>query len=498
MMKTSPSRRFQPKTGQSLVWLCCCLLAACTTGPDFKSPAAGSYTSHPDAAAYTEHSLPAQTTASQGTDGASQHFQVGQKISAQWWTLFQSPELDQLVKKALERNPNLAATKKTLQQAKDLYTALYGSLKSPNVSLAAQFGREQTSYIQTLNPSIDTNLYNAGVNVSYTVDLFGANKRALEAQQAQIDWQTYQLESAYLALSANVVTAAIHEATWREQIKQTQDLIASQNQVLQLLQAQLASGAVSMAPVLSQQSLIANTQAQLPGLQKSLSQARNQLAVYIGELPSEAQLPKFELGQLTLPIDLPLSVSSDLLRQRPDIQASEALWRQANAQVGVATASLYPQLTLSAQVASLGVNPNEIFQQKFSMWSLFAGVSAPVFNGGALEARKQAAIKAYEAAGDQYRGTVLNAFQNVADSLTALHEDANTLKAQTQAQQLAFEQLKLTRAQYELGGVSYLNLLNAQLNYQQATLAVVSARASRYVDTAALFQALGGGWWNRG
>ena len=471
-------------------------LAGCAQGPDFQTPAAPITGAH-----YTEQALAETTAGSAGLLGEAQRLggpesaKAFKGLQAQWWTVFNSPALDDLLKQALAHNPTLEAAKANLKQAEESYTAAYGSLALPNAALALQGGRERTALAQTGLSSFDTNLFNASVNVSYNLDLFGANKRALEAQQSLVDFQRFQLEGAKLALTANVVTTAIREASLREQLQTTRTLLRLQNEQLQVLEQQHQLGGVSLNPVLSQRALVNNTQVQLPPLEKALAQARHQLAVYVGKLPSEAGLPPLDLAQLKLPVDIPVSLAADLVRQRPDIRASEALWHQAAAQAGVATANLYPQINLTASLGATAPTAGDLLIGKWGFWNLIGGLTQPIFNGGALKAKERAAQAAYEAAGEQYRATVLQAFQNVADSLTALSQDAQALHAQVEAENAAKQLLDLSQTQYQVGGVSYLNLLDAQRNYQQARIAVVGARAARLADTAALFQSLGGGWW---
>jgi NodT family efflux transporter outer membrane factor (OMF) lipoprotein len=235
----------------------------------------------------------------------------------------------------------------------------------------------------------------------------------------------------------------------------------------------------------------------LPPLEKALAQTRHQLSVFAGKLPGESGLPEFQLDSLLLPLELPVTLPSSLVRQRPDIQASEALLHAASAQIGVATANLYPQITLSGNVGSAALQAGNLFGSGNGFWSIAAGLLQPIFNGGALSARRRAAIAAYDQAAAEYQGTVLTAFQNVADALRALDLDASALKTQAETEVLARESLELATQQYQVGAVSYLTLLDAQRSHQQARIGLVQAQAARYADTAALFQALGGGWWNR-
>ncbi len=469
-------------------------LCGCALGPDFKPP-------EPPASAdtsYTPTPLPAQTVGAQGVAGASQHFALARDIPAQWWAVFHSEELDQLIRSALQQSPNLAAAQAALRQAQENFRAESGNREYPNVTGQLGVARERVSAASLGLPGSSVfTLYNASVNVSYTLDVFGASRRTLEGLQATADYQRFQVEATYLTLSANLVTAAIREASLRAQLQATREVLEAQQQQLAVIEKQFALGAIPRSTVLSQQAQVAQTIASVPPLEKSLTQTRHQLSVFAGRLPSEAGLPEFRLDSLALPEELPVSLPSALVRQRPDIRASEALLHVASAQIGVATANQYPQLTLSASYGSASTVARDLFSSGTGLWNVGAGLLQPLFNAGALSARRRAAVAAYEQAEAQYRSTVLGAFQNVADSLRALEIDAAALKAQAAAEALARESLELTTRQYRLGGISYLALLDAQRIYQQTRIALVQAQAARYADTAALFQALGGGWWNR-
>jgi NodT family efflux transporter outer membrane factor (OMF) lipoprotein len=336
------------------------------------------------------------------------------------------------------------------------------------------------------------------VNVSYALDLSGGARRELEALLSQVDFQRLQLEGAYLTITSNVVTTAVKEASLRAQIRSMQDIIAAQEKQLGLVELQYRLGGATRTDVLAQRSQLAQTRATLPALNKGLSQTRHQLAVLVGKWPSESgALPQFDLDGLQLPEELPVSLPSSLVRQRPDIRASEALLHAASAQIGVATANQYPQITLTGSYGSMATTSSDLFSGKTTVWSLGAGLLQPIFRGGALSAQRRAAVATYDQAMAQYRATVLQAFQSVADVLRALEEDANTLKAQADAEAAARDTLDLTQTQFKLGAVSYLSLLNAERQYQEARISLVQAQAARFADTAALFQALGGGWWNR-
>jgi NodT family efflux transporter outer membrane factor (OMF) lipoprotein len=469
-------------------------LPACMVGPDFKKPAAPKVTS------YTRHDLPSKTVATPGlgSAGKSQSFEVGADIPAAWWTLFHSKALNRLICQGLANSPTLEAARATLAEAQATYEAQVGTSYYPQVTGTASGQRQRTPALPSSGvPSGITNLFNASVNVSYVLDVFGGARRQVEVAGAQVDYQHYQLEAAYLALTSNIVTTTVTAASLKAQIQATQSLINAQRSQLAIMKKQYRLGGISETELLTQETTLAQSLATLPPLEKSLAQSQHALAVLIGDFPSEAQLPGLTLNDLKLPTHLPLSLPSCLVRQRPDIRAAEALLHGATAQIGVATANLLPQLTLTGAYGGASTNPAGVFTSNAQMWNYAAQVLQPLFNGGALRATRRATIAANEAVFAQYRQTVLQGFQNVADTLRALDTDAKALKAEAEAETAAHTTLVLTREQLHLGGVSYLFLLNAQSNYEVARIARVQAQALRYADTAALFQALGGGWWNR-
>ncbi len=463
-------------------------------GPDYQAPAA------PQAARYTEAPLAPQTASAAAAAGAAQRYAPGADIPADWWELFRSEALGKLVRMAIAGSPTLDAARAALVQAQENLKAEY-SVLYPGADLSAGAARQRVSGAASGQPnghgSVYT-LYNASVNVSYAIDVAGGARRGLEALLAQIDYQKLQLEAAYLALAGNVVTAAVQEASLRAQIRATGEVARTQEEILGVVERQFELGAVSRAEVLAQRAQLAQTRTALPPLEKALAQTRNALAALVGRFPAGAELPESELARMQLPQELPLSLPSELARQRPDIRAAAALLHRASAEIGVATAAQYPRLTLSAAYGSAAARPAELFGGPAAMWSLGAGLLQPVFHAGKLEAERRAAVAAYEQALAQYRQTVIGGLRNVADVLEALKGDADLLKAQAEAEASARESLALARAQFELGGTSYLALLNAERQAQQAQIGLVQAQAARYADTAALYQALGGGWWHRG
>ncbi len=469
------------------------LLSGCAVGPDYRAPEA------PATGTYTVRPQPDQTEAAPVRGGEAQRFEVGAKISADWWTLFGSPELDALIKTALNGHPTLAAAQAALRQAEENLNAQYAVLyPSVDVGLGAKRQRTTgTSFGIPTIPSNVFNLYNASVNVSYAIDVAGGARRELEALRAGVEFQRLQLEAAYLSLAGNIATTAFREASLREQIRATREIAESQERQLQLVEKQFDLGAISRSDVLAQRAQLAQTRANLPPLKKALAQTRNQLAVLIGKFPGEAGLPELDLSTFQLPQTLPLSLPADLVRQRPDIRAAETILHQTNARIGVAQALMFPQLTLSGSYGFASTSKGGLFDPGTQLWNIGASLLQPIFHAGQLQARKRGAEAAYDQAFAQYQQTVLGAFQNVADVLFALEFDAVALKAQADAEAAARESLEMTTKQLQFGSASYLALFNAQRQYEQAKIGLVQAQAARYADTAALFQALGGGGWQR-
>ena len=423
----------------------------------------------------------------------------GADISARWWTLFKSPALDGLVRQALEASPTLARSSAKLRQAQEDLSARTGGTRFPKVDAKLSANRvdvnPQSLGVQNLPVQPPFNLYLASVGVSYTLDLFGANRRDLEALQAGVDYQRYELEAARLMLAGNVVTAAIREASLREQIAATQEIIELQERQLAITERLVNLGTAAQADAVAQRLDLAQIRAVLPDLQRQLEQVRHRLAVYIGKPPGAANLPEFKLVDLQLPPELPLSLPSELARQRPDIRAAEALLHQASARVGVATANLYPQITLSANLGSLASNGGDLFSSGSGFYVLGASLAQPLFHGDELQAKRRAAVAAYEQAGAAYQEVVLQSFQNVADVLRALEADAKKVKERTDAATQARTYHDITSARFKAGGVSYFFLLDAQRKLHGALIDRTQALAERYADSAALFQALGDSWW---
>lgn len=481
----------------SATTLFCAALSSCMVGPDFHAPKA------PPTTRYTEPPQPHRTVSipKSADAGKSQQFLSGRDISGEWWFLFHSKAINDLIDTGLANSPNLVAAKATLIEAQENLNAQIGTL-FPVVTLPVTAERQRfnaSAFGQSAGSSSSIfNLYNAGVNVAYTVDIFGALRRQIEAYRAQVDYEQYELAAAYLTLTSNIVTSSIAVASAQAQISATQEIVNSLRRQLDIMQRQLKLGGVSGNDVLTQASQVAATEAELPALEQALAQSQHNLATLVGSLPADFVLPPIRLDKLHLPDKLPLSIPSALVRQRPDVMAAEALMDVANAQVGVATANLYPQITLSGTYGYEALQPHNLFHSATNIWSATGGLLQPIFEGGQLRAKRRAAIAAYQVSYAQYQQTVLQAFQNVADTLRALQNDARTFKFEIDNEQASKKSLDIDQRLYKLGGVNYTTLLIAEKQYQQAVIARVKAQAARYSDTAALFQALGGGWWNQG
>ena len=331
------------------------------------------------------------------------------------------------------------------------------------------------------------------MSASYTLDLFGGNRRALEGLKAKVDYQDFELEAAKQTLAANVVNAAIQQASLRARIAIAQGLMDAQGQQLAITEERHKAGGVSLLDVQNQSILLDQTTATLPPLKKQLAQVNHQLAIYLGMEPAEAKIDGFDLNDLHLPEELPLSLPSSLARQRPDIRAAEALWHQASANVGVAAANLFPQITLNGSFGSQRVDSGELLSG-INIWSVAGKIMQPIFHGGELRARERLAVAAYDEAAAAYKQIVLKGLQEVADTLYAIDADARTLKARTDTTNHARSGYEIAQRQYQLGGISHLALLDAQRQLLQTEMDRTQAQADRYADTATLLYALGGGW----
>ena len=452
-------------------------------GPDFKRPEA------PTAPKYLPQSVRLE----------SQTLKPGRDLPSDWWRLFDSPGLNALLERALANNPDLAAAKATLAQARELAIAQESALL-PALDGQGYVRRQQVSGAQFGSPSRGSTLfsvYNVAINASYTIDVFGGIRRQIEAKAAEAEAQRYEMEAARLTLISNVTTTAIQEALLREKLAVTEAVMASQQQQLEILEKQFRLGGVPLSAVLAQQSLLTQTQAGVPDLQQQFEQTRHRLTVLSGQAPGAGLAEVFRLDDFKLPRELPISLPTRLVEQRPDVRAQEALAHAASAQIGVATTKMFPDVTLTANLGTVATRAGDLFMPGSAIWNTGLNLAQPIFHGGQAIHGLRAATAAFDAAAAQYRSTVLQAFQNVADVLEALETDETALKLQRTAESTAAASLALAQTQYQSGAISYLALLDSQRTHQQSRLGLVQAEASRLADTATLFHALGGGWWNR-
>jgi NodT family efflux transporter outer membrane factor (OMF) lipoprotein len=469
------------------------LVAGCTVGPDFERPAA------PDTARYTREPLSTGTVSAPVADGETQKFVTGMEIPSQWWMLFRSRELNALIERSIKANPSLEQAIAALRVAEENTRAQEGKFV-PLVQGNFTASRQQIAAStpgSSATGALTYSLYTAQVLVTYTFDVWGLNRRLVESLQAQADSQHFLVEAAYLTLTSNVALAAIQEASLREQITTTLDLIRINQKALDTLRERLQKGESSRVDVAAQEAAVAQIVATLPPLRKALAQQRNLLAALTGRYPSEEPPEKFTLAKLRLPRNLPVSLPSRLIEQRPDVRSAEELLHSAGAQVGVAIANTLPNFTLNANGGNTNPDLARLFSPESVFWSVANSATQTLFDGGTLLHQKRAAEDAYDQAAAAYRGTVLGALQNVADALRAIEQDANALKAAVDFERAAKTSLDLQNQQYQAGLINILLQLGAQQTYLQARLAVIQAQAARLADTVALFQAVGGGWWNR-
>jgi NodT family efflux transporter outer membrane factor (OMF) lipoprotein len=464
-------------------------IAGCQVGPNFATPDA------PTVAGYT----PAPLAKTVAADGQAQTFVQGLDVGGRWWTLYGSPDLDALVDRALKANPDLEAAQAALRVAREAYYAQRGALL-PTVDAGYSLSRQKVSDVDAspLNSNSQLfTLHTAQVSVGYTPDVFGGIRRQTESVQAQAEAQRFQTEAAFLTLTSNVVAAAIQQASLAEQIAETRTLIASDRKVLELMREQFRQGEIASPDVAAQETLVAQAEQTLPPLEKQLAAQNDLVADLSGRFPGDAPATAIALSSLTLPADLPVSLPSKLVEQRPDIRAAAANLHAASAQVGVAIAARLPAFPLSANLGGQSTTLTSLFSNGNTFWTLTGAVAQPIYEGGALRHKQRGAEAALDQAKAQYRSIVLSAFQNVADTLQALEADARALQSAAVADHSAAESLALAQQQYAAGQTASLTVLSAEQARQQALLAMTQARAARYADTAALFQALGGGWWNR-
>lgn len=489
-----------------LVMISLAMLTGCAAGPDFKRPEA------PKVTAYTVQPLPSQTASTDIAQGEAQHFVAEKDIPFDWWKLFQSPKLNALIEHTVKASPTIDAAQAALRQAHENVVAQQGffyptvgvSYSPSRNKLAGNMGgnspglQQNGENIQS-TPSAPAyyNWHTAQLSVGYVPDVFGINRRMTESAQAQEEAQQMQLQAAYITLVSNVVAAAFQEAGLRAQISATKNIIAINQENLELMHRQLERGYVAEIDVAAQEALLAQSEQALPPLNKQLEQTRDLIRALAGNLPNQDVPELFELTDFHLPEELPLSLPSMLVEQRPDVRVAEAQLHSASAQYGVAIANRLPQFMVTADIGGMASSPDWMFRSGGSFFNLTGNISQIIFDGGTLKAKSRAAEQVLVQVGAQYRSTVIAALQNVADTLHAISTDAESLKAAAKSEHASKTVLDLSTKQYQSGYISYQNLLAAQQSYQLAIVTLAQAQSGRLGDTAALYQALGGGWWNR-
>ena len=483
-------------------------VTGCAVGPDFHEPVP------PKDAGFTTKPLPQVTASAETIGGNAQRLVSGQDIPFKWWETFGSPGLNSLVEQAFRANPTIPAAQAALRQAQEFVLAQRGYF-FPTIGADYTFERQKlpgntatTSALglqgngQVLAPSgpLQPLIYNyqtAQWTVGYTPDVFGANRRKVESLEAQAQMQRFELEATYLTLASNVVAAAIQEASTRAQVTATKQIIAYNEKALQILKEKFKDGYAMRLDVALQEAALAQAQALLPPLDKQLEQTRDLLRALVGKLPNEELEQTFELSSLKLPQDLPVSLPSKIIEQRPDVRAAEEQMRSLNAQIGVAIAAMIPQFSIDGAIGGQATKFPWMFRSGGPFWNLIGSVTQTVFDGGTLLHTKRAADQALLQAAAQYQETVITAYQNVADSLHAVISDADALVANLKAERAARVAADVAMAQMKNGFTDFLAELAAEISYQQALLSLVQAQATRFGDTVALYQALGGGWWHR-
>jgi NodT family efflux transporter outer membrane factor (OMF) lipoprotein len=490
-------------------------VSSCAVGPNFRKPAA------PANAAYAPSPLPEASASAPIHGGEVQHYIAGRDIPFEWWELFQSPALNSLIDEAFKANPTIAAAQAALAQAQETVRAQQGyffpsigaTYQAERHKISGNLTNDQAPGVQGNGDNLSAPLQTPGVapytaplyynfqtaelTVGFVPDVFGSNRRQVESLAAQTEAQRFALEATYITLASNVAAAAIQEASLRGQIQATGEIIAADEKSLRILRDQLRLGQAMRIDVAAQETALAQAKATLPPLQLQFEQTRDLIRALVGNLPNEEVPETFQLDALTLPPEMPLSLPAKIIAQRPDVRAAEAQLHAANAQVGVAVAAMLPTFPITGSYGGNADQFSWMFRSGGPFWNLVGDVTQPIFQGGTLLHKKRAAQQALKQAAAQYQGTVITAYQNVADTLHASLSDADALAAQVDAENAAKVTYDLTRRQMEAGYVNYLTLLSAQTVYQQALINRVQAQATRYGDSVALFQALGGGWWNR-
>ena len=468
-------------------------LSGCVVGPTYHTPPA------PEVAQYTAEPLGEGTATANAPGGTAERYVLGADVPGQWWTVYHSPALNALVERALAANPDLKSAQAALRVAREAYYSQRAQAW-PTVDASYQYQRQKLS--NSLAPILNSNselfdLHTAQVTVSYAPDVFGGVARQTESVRAQAQAQRFQTEATYLTLTSNLVVAAIQYAALADQIEATQAILRADRGVLDMMRRQAVAGEIAQPDVVAQETAMAQAEQALPGLRKQLAQQMDLIADLTGQFPGQTAAPDLTLSSIELPVDLPLSLPARLVDQRPDIRAAAANLQAASAQVGVAIAARLPNISLTANAGGEATRFGQVFSAGNGFWLLGGTIAQPVFDAGDLLHKQRGAEAGLDQAKAQYQSTVLSAFQNVADSLEAIQTDAVALASAATAETTAARSLSIAKTQFAAGEVGSLTVLNAEAAYQQVRLARVQAQAARYADAAALFQSLGGGWWNR-
>jgi len=479
-------------TKSTALGLCIALLfciAGCAVGPNFVRP------KPPSIDRYTYGTEPTIASA----EAQEQRFEKGAKLTADWWRLFNSPKINAVLEEALANNQTLQAAQASLGQSQETLRAGYGVF-FPQFDASFNATRQKFSPARfgSTSPSSIFNFFTLATTVNYTLDVFGRERRAVEGLRAQVELQHYTALATYLTLTGNVVNTVIAQAGYSAQIKATEEMIRLLKEQVGITETQAKAGLIPYVNVLSLRTQLASTEGTLPPLRQRLSQAEHLLATLAGRTPAEWTPPEVELAELKLPEDLPISLPSDFVRQRPDILAAEAQLHGANANIGVATAALFPTVTLDGTYGQNSTSLKDLFLRSSNYWSMAANASTPLFHGGTLWFQRKAAKQGYQQSLANYHQTVLTAFAQVADTLRALEHDADALRAQSLAFDSSAQAQRLIQTNYVAGTATYLQVLVSNFQYRQAQVAYLQAVTQRLQDTAALFVALGGGWWNAG
>jgi NodT family efflux transporter outer membrane factor (OMF) lipoprotein len=473
-----------PKFPTLVIAAAAIVFAGCTVGPDFNRP------DPPHAEQYVMPKAAAATTDARPAD--RQELLLGESPATQWWHFFQSAALDQIVERALASNRRLTAAQWSLSQSQELVSARAGR-RWPQIDATAEIGRQKygAQFLGPLPKPPPFTYFSIGATVSYSLDYTGNLSRSIEQQRALAEYQQRQVEAAQLAVTGNAVNQALEVASLRAQIATVEALLDRDRENLKLVQLAFDAGSVSRLDVVSAQSQLASDTTFLPPLRQQLAEARHALALSLGAAPADS-LPDLDLAQLTLPAQLPVSLPSELARRRPDILAAEAQLHAATAAVGVATSNLYPRIDLTGSSGQQSITTGALFEQTSNVWSIASGLVAPIFDGGTLRAEQRAAVDAMRSSAANYEEIVLAAFGQVADSLEALDNGAEQLRAQASAEAAARDTVTMTRQSYNEGNVGVLQVLDAERRYQQSRLGYVRAQAQRYMGTTQLMLALGG------